>query len=96
MLAELEPREIVYWRAARETIPLDDGWKQADTIAGAIHDEFASYFAHKAGKKEIPKSWLHKVGSYIPKLRLRKRERVTVDQASIDLTQSILESHFLG
>jgi len=96
MLAELEPWELARWRAAYETVPLDDGWKQADTIAGAIQDNFAQYFAGKAGKSRVPKDWLHKIGSFIPKIRRKKRERLEVNQASIDMTQAIIESQFLG
>ncbi len=96
MLDELEPWELARWRAARETIPLDDGWRQTDTICGAIQNEFAQHFAIKAGKKTIPKSWLYKLGSYIPKIRSKKRDKPKVNQASIDITQALIESQFLG
>ncbi len=96
MLNELEPQELAMWRAARETIPLDDGWQQADTIAGAFKNEMAQYFAIKAGKSRVPKDWLHKRGDYIPRIRSKKRQRIEVNQAAIDITHAIIESQFLG
>ncbi len=96
MLAELEPWEIAHWKAARETIPLDDGWKQAGTIAATFHNEVERYCAGKAGKKKVDDSRLHDPEKYIPRVRLKKPKRIEVNQASIDLTQKILESQFLG
>lgn len=96
MLLSLTPAEFAEMLAARETVPLDDGWKQTDTIAGAIHDEMAQFFAMKAGKPRVPKDWLHKRGDYIPRLRQKKPQKIAVNQASIDMTQAIIESQFLG
>jgi hypothetical protein len=96
MLLALTPEEFAGMLAARETLPLDDGWRQTDTICGAIQNEFAQHFAMKAGKSRVPKDWLHKLGSYIPRLLRKKPKKVEVNQASIDVTQAIIESHFLG
>lgn len=96
MLAQLDPREYAEILASREVIPLDDGWRQADTIAGAFHDECEFDRAAAAGKSRIDKSRLHKPGNYIPRIRPKKRSsRPIVNQTSIDVTQSIIESQFL-
>ncbi len=96
MLGALLPEEYAEIVAAMEAVPLDDGWRIGDTVAGALHDEMAVYWATKAGKRQIPKDQLHKRGDYIPRLRLKKRRSIKVDQFSIDETQRIIESQFLG
>lgn len=94
MLNELEPWELVRWRAARETLPLDDGWKQAGTISATFHNEMERYCAGKAGKSRVDDSRLHGPEKYIPRIRRKAREKIAVNQASIDITQRIIESHF--
>lgn len=83
-------------RAAREVVPLDDGWKQAGTIAATFHNEMERYCAGKAGKSRVDESRLHGPDKYIPQIRLKQRQRIEVNQSSIDITQRIIESQFLG
>lgn len=92
MLLSMDAEDIVWARAAYETVPLDDGWKQADTVAGAMHNEFERYMTAKAGKMRVDPSRLHKLGDYIPKLRPKKQ--VTVNQGSIDYLQRMIEAQY--
>lgn len=90
MLACLSPAELVEIRAAYETIPLDDGWKQAGTIAAEIHNQLEVYFAMKAGKSRVDESRLFSPEDYIPRIKAHQHMRPVVNQASIDATQAIL------
>lgn len=95
MLADYDPEEWAEIEAAYETATLDDGWRQADTIAGAIHDEAEINRQVKAGRRSLDKTRMHKRGQYIPRVRLKKTS-VKVNQSSIDITQRIIESQFLA
>lgn len=94
MLSQLEPWELVEMWAAKEAVPLDDGWRQAGTIAAAVHNEFERYCAGKAGKTEVDEDRLHNPTHYIPRLRFKKPPKIKVNQRSIDLTQSLIASHY--
>jgi len=92
MLEALTPPEIAWARAAYETVPLSSGWKQADTIAGAIHNEMEVFMTAKAGKRRVDKSRMHKPGEYIPKLRPKKRTAYNL--ASIDNYHAIIQAQY--
>lgn len=92
MLEAMGPYHIIRARAAYETIPLDDGWQQADTISRAINFEMARYITAKAGKSRVDPSHLPKPGDYIPQIRLK--EKPVVNNASIDYFQRMLEAQY--
>lgn len=95
MLADLTPAELVEARIAYEVVPLNDGWRQAGTIAATFHNEMERYMAGKAGKPRVDERRLHKPADYIPKVRLRKRAaEIEVNQASIDTFQHMIEQQF--
>lgn len=93
MLAALGPRDIVRARAAYETIPLDDGWKEADTISRAFELEMAKYMTAKAGKTRLNTSSLSKPGDYIPRVKV-KRKPVIVNNASIDYYHLMIQRQY--
>jgi hypothetical protein len=95
VLDELEPWELVEWKAAREILPLDDGWKQAGTIAADAHNDFEHWLAIKAGRSTIAKSRWRKPEDYIPRREPEKLEAIEIDQASIDAHQAAIESRYL-
>lgn len=94
MLACLEPRQLAEARAAYRVIPLDDGWRQAGTIAATVHNVMAHYMAGKAGKRRVDEKDLRKPDDYIPRVRVRTKESVAVDQASIDAVQQMVEQQY--
>lgn len=94
MLEDLSPVEFAEARAAYELIPLADGWKQTDTLCGEIKEEFASFFAMKAGKRSVPQNWRFKTGDFIPKLKFVRDQEIHVNQQSIDAFQVLIENRF--
>lgn len=94
MLAHLSPEELAEARAAKEVVPLDDGWKQAGTIAATVHNELTKYMFAKAGKARVDKSEWFSADDYIPKIREPRKSAIRVNQASIDMTESIIANHF--
>jgi len=93
----MDARQLLRWQLAYEVVPLDDGWRQADTIAGAIHNESERNLAQRAGLmglKGLPPEEWHKPGNYIPKLKFVKQKSIQVNQASIDVFQSMIEQQY--
>jgi len=95
MLDELTPAQIVEWRAAKETLPLDDGWRQAGTVAAEVNNTMARYVAGKAGKSRVDKRSLRSPDEYIPKIRGKKRGSVRVNQASIDVYHAMIRQQYV-
>ena len=96
MLAEMEPSELIEWRAAKEANPPEDRFKPAGTIAATFHNEMERYCAGKAGKSRVDESRLHGPDKYIPRIQPKQRQQIKVNQTSIDITQRIIESAFIG
>lgn len=94
MLDDMTPAQLVEWRAARTVVPLEDGWRQAGTIASTLHNELELYKAAKSGKRHVEASRLRQPDDYIPKLRTVRREALAVDEASIAACQAALESSY--
>lgn len=66
----MTPQQLVEWRAARAVVPLEDGWRQAGTIAAAAHNDFERYMTAKAGRRVVPGDRLRRPEDYIPKTRV--------------------------
>jgi hypothetical protein len=94
MLECLSPLEFAELRVARPTIPLEDGWLQAGVICASNHNEWAGYRAGKAGRRIVPQNWLREGKDFIPRVRPKKLEHITVNQASISAYQAITEANF--
>ena len=94
MLDQLTPQQLVEARAAYAVVPLDDGWRQAGTVAATIHNEFELFKAAKAGRRSIDESRLRGPDDYIPKLKSVRRAAIEVDQGSIDAHQAAMESRY--
>lgn len=88
MLAALSPTDLVQARAAYRVLPLDDGWRQAGTIAATFHNEMERYMAGRAGKKSVDEKNWRSPEDYIPRIRAAKKTS-KVNQASIDAVESI-------
>jgi hypothetical protein len=94
MLDELTPAQLVEWRAARHVVPLEDGWRQAGTIAATMHNEMELFKAAKAGKRHLDESRLRQPDDYIPKLKTVRRAELAVDEGSIAAHQAAMESRY--
>lgn len=94
MLAALSPQEFVEARAAYETVPLDDGWRQTGTVAAAINNKFEKLFAINAGRSSIDSQNIREPQDYIPKVKFKKDSELRVNQASIDAYQQTLEQQY--
>lgn len=94
MLDEMTPAQLVEWRAARHVVPLEDGWRQAGTIAATLHNEMELYKAAKSGKRHVEASRFRQPDDYIPRLKTVRRHELAVDEASIAAHQAAMESRY--
>lgn len=94
MLAALDPMDLVKARAAYETVPLHDGWRQAGTIAAALHNAIQMLMAAQAGERRVDPQRLCSPQDYIPKIRFKKVSEVQVNQESIDTYQKMIEGQY--
>lgn len=94
MLAALDPMDLVKARAAYETVPLDDGWRQAGTIAAALHNAIQLLMAAQAGEWQLDPQRLREPQDYIPKIRFKKVSEIQVNQQSIDAYQRTIEGQY--
>lgn len=94
MLAALSPADLFEARIAYEVVPLNDGWRQAGTIAATFHNELERYAAAKAGKSRLDKSCLRTPQDYIPKVTLKRSKEIHVNQSSIDAFQKMIEGQY--
>lgn len=92
MLRALDGCDLVRARAAYETVPLDDGWQQTDTVSRAINFEFERYTQAKAGRTTLDRSRLQKAGAYIP--RVKPKKKVIVNNASIDYYHLMIQRQY--
>lgn len=95
MLEELTPQQLVGWRAARYVVPLEDGWRQAGTIAAAAHNGLERYMAARSGRRFVDKTKLRSPDDYIPHMTDRRAKSIVVNQESIDSHQAAMERRYL-
>ncbi len=77
-------------RVAKETVPLEDGWLQAGTVAAEQYNSMLRYCAAKTGKTLAEKDFA-KPKDYVPRIKPAKKFRL--NQSSIDITHSIIASY---
>lgn len=94
LLEELEPHELVGWRAARYIVPLEDGWRQAGVVAAAAHNDFERFLAMKAGKRQVDESRLRTYEDYIVRPKFIPRGGLAPDRRSIAAHQAAIAQRF--
>jgi hypothetical protein len=92
-LSELTPDQLKWWRAAYAGVPLEDSWRETDTLARTIEYYGARILAAKAGVKLETKN-LSQPGEFIPDLKVVNRGKIQIDNAAIAAHQVNTENRY--